>query len=214
MQEYNSHLAGAGAHHVTGKRSPFVPFGDNMFRATGGAAVIDDERGAGLLQAVRAAVERARTLPEALASVASAVGKEIPAVTRVSVRVLEADGVSVVVAGVWTSAPTSIKPGVVVSALATSFPELLHGDRAVIKTISATDPALDDVLRREGVWSWVSIPLHRQGSVRGMLSISSRQLDAFAPDDAQFFDQLGSAVEDRLMSLSLGMLGESKPTTD
>lgn len=186
-----------------------------MYRATGGAVVIDDERRAGLLQAVRAAVGQARTLQDALASLAFAVESEIPAVTRVSVRVLETDGVSVVVAGVWTAAPTSIKPGVVVRALATSFPEVLRDDRAIIQKISGTDPALDDILRREGVWSWVSIPLHRQGSVRGMLSISSRQLDAFAPDDVQLFDQLGSAVEDRLMSLSLdGIEGESKPTAD
>lgn len=153
-----------------------------------------------LLKDIGAAIDSAPTLSAALAEIAANLGAHIPAIHRVSVRLLEGEHVRV--AGVWSAQPTRIAEGVVLRAIATSLPELTPDRPVVIKTAHGGDPALDEVLLSEGIWSWVSIALVHGGVVRGALSMSSGELHAFADDDGAFFRHLGAALEDRLFTLA------------
>jgi hypothetical protein len=159
-------------------------------------------------------VNAASTLRAAIAEIAATLGDHIPQLKRVSVRVLEKND-RVRVAGVWSALPTRVSEGLVVSALATSIPELTQDRPAVIKRVEQRDPALDDVLRREGIWSWISIALMHGDLVRGALSLSSGDMNAFADGDTRFFVELGSVIGERLLSLaSLSTEGAERPSTD
>jgi hypothetical protein len=105
------------------------------------------------------------------------------------------------IVAVWSGEPTSIDEGMVVRTSATSFPELRRKPRGLIRSMAQPDLPLDDVLRREGIWAWVSIPVRDQGETCAMLSLSSSDPKEFAAGDDAFFTALGVAVEDRLISL-------------
>jgi hypothetical protein len=179
-----------------------------------GRAMALAERSQRLLKEMRAGVADAPTLASALVEIAATLSDYILQLKRVSVRVLERNE-RVRVAGVWSAQPTRVSEGLVVSALATSIPELTRDRPAVIKRVEQLDPALDDVLRREGIWSWISIALTHGEVVRGALSLSSGDMNAFAHGDIGFFVELGSVLGERLLSLaSLRTEGTELPATD
>jgi GAF domain-containing protein len=153
------------------------------------------------LEAARSAVERAVTVREALRGIARALHDEFPGIMRASLRVIEPDGESMRVVAVWSGEPTSIEEGMIVRTSATSFPELLRRPRALIRSMNQLDRPLDDVLRREGIWAWVSIPVRERGETSAMLSLSSGDPDEFDAGDDAFFTELGAIVEGRLISL-------------
>jgi hypothetical protein len=155
-----------------------------------------------LLDSARSAVDGATTLRAALRGIARALHVEFPGIKRVSLRVLEQDGQNMRVAAVWSDKPTLIGPGVIVRTTATSFPELLQTTTALIRPIIETDLALDNVLQREGIWSWVSIPVRDRGEICAMLSLSSSEVKEFDAGGPAFFTALGAVVEDQLMSLA------------
>jgi hypothetical protein len=153
------------------------------------------------LDASRSAVEAATTVHEAVRDIARALYDEFPGIVRVSLRVLEATGENMRVVAVWSEKPTSIDEGMVVRTSTTSFPELVRKPRALIRSTAHPDLPLDNILRREGIWAWVSIPVRKHGETCGMLSLSSSDPNEFAAGDDAFFTALGVVVEDRLMSL-------------
>ena len=153
------------------------------------------------LDASRSAVEAATTIHEAVRGIARALYDEFPGIMRVSLRVLEAEGESMRVVAVWSEEPTSIDEGMVVRTSTTSFPELVRKPRALIRSMAQPDLPLDNILRREGVWAWVSVPLRKHGETCAMLSLSSGDPNEFDASDDVLFTALGAAVEDRLMSL-------------
>jgi hypothetical protein len=159
----------------------------------------EGQRSTKLIGAAREAVRKGKTLNDALRRLADALRGDFPGLIRVSVRVLRPDGVSLVVAGVWSAGSTRIGEGLVLRILATSMPEIAAG-RALVGRLNSNNPALDDVLRSEGVWSWVSIPL--AGETRAILSLSSGNFTDFKAEDEPFFSELGRSVEDRLIELS------------
>jgi hypothetical protein len=119
----------------------------------------------------------------------------------VSFRVLEPKAESMRVVAVWSEGPTSIDEGMIIRTSATSFPELVRKRQALIRSMSQPDLPLDNILRREGIWAWVSLPVRGRGKTCAMLSLSSGDPNEFDAGDVAFFTALGAAVEDRLISL-------------
>jgi hypothetical protein len=153
------------------------------------------------LDAARSAVDAATTIHEAVRGIARALNDEFPGIIRVSFRVLEPEGESMRIVAVWSEGPTSIDEGMIVRTSATSFPELVRKPRALIQSMAQPDMPLDGILRREGIWAWVSIPVRERGETCAMLSLSSGDPNEFDAGDDVFFTALGAAVENRLTSL-------------
>jgi hypothetical protein len=153
------------------------------------------------LDAARSAVDAATTIHEAVRSIASVLHDEFPGIIRVSLRVLETKGENMRVVAVWSEGPTSIDEGMILRTSATSFPELVRKPQALIRSMSQPDLPLDNILRREGIWAWVSLPVRERGEPCAMLSLSSGDPHEFDAGDVAFFTALGAAVEDRLISL-------------
>ena len=152
-----------------------------------------------LITAARRELKSAASLDEAVARLARILRTDFPGVVRVSVRVLLPDG-DVQIAGLWTEGPTRIPKGLIVRPLATSLPELRRG-QAIVQRLNSRNPPLEDVLKEEGVWSFLSMPLRARGELVAILSISSTTIDEFDPSDATFFTQFGGALEWRLIEL-------------
>jgi hypothetical protein len=153
------------------------------------------------LDAARSAVDAAATVREALRGIARAIHDEFPGIIRASFRVLEPESENMRITALWSEQPTSIAEGMIVRTSATSFPELQRKPRALIRSMTQTDMPLDNVLRREGIWAWVSIPVRESGETCAMLSLSSSDPNEFDVGDNAFFTELGAVVERRLMTL-------------
>jgi len=153
------------------------------------------------LDAARSAVDAAATIHEALREIGRALHDDFPGIVRASLRVLEPEGETMRLVEVWSEQPTTIEAGIIVRTSATSFPELQRKPKALIRSMAHTDMPLDDVLRREGIWSWVSIPVRERGKPCAMLSLSSDDPNEFEVGDSAFFTALGAAVEGRLITL-------------
>jgi hypothetical protein len=153
------------------------------------------------LDAVRSAVDAAATVREALRGIAGALHDEFPGIMRASLRLLEPGSENMRIAALWTEQPTSIEEGMIVRTSATSFPELQRKPQALIRSMTQTDMPLDNVLRREGIWTWVSIPVRKDGEMCAMLSLSSGDPNEFDASDDAFFTELGAAVECGLITL-------------
>lgn len=150
---------------------------------------------------VTRAVEASATIDEALAAIAEAVARF--GLKRVSLRVYDAARDEVEVAGLWSDGPTLIEPGMRMRAAMTSFPELVAGDGPIVSDADK-DPAtvLDQLVRDEGIVSWISLPLRDRGTIAGILSLSSSSAHAFGPDDVSSLSAVAAAIEERLLALA------------
>lgn len=146
---------------------------------------------------LRPAVEAAGSVQQVLDAVVDVVDPSIPLV-RAAIRRL--DDVMVEVVAVWTRTPTAIGRGTKMSVSATSFPTVLTTGRPVISTVG-DGRLLDDILRTEGVASYVTLPLRQRGMVAGLLSLSSGSVDAFSDEDLPFLEAIAAAVEGRIAAL-------------
>lgn len=117
---------------------------------------------------------------------------------RVSMRALSPDGQRLVIVALWSARATSLGVGSTMSVLSSTYPEIVERRSSIVHTSSDTDVVLDDILRAEGIRSWVSTPLRRGDVVWGLLSFSSAWGNAFKEEDCPVFDRLAAAVEDRL----------------
>ncbi|MCA1834757.1 MAG: EAL domain-containing protein [Actinobacteria bacterium] len=157
-----------------------------------------------LLWSVTDVARRARTCSEAVSGFAETLSSEFP-LWRISVRMASGRD-QLVVAAAWTKGESALVSGIGMSVVATSFPEVVRRDRPV----GSADPAfqmsfVEQLVRAEGIRSWISIPLHDgNGSVIGLLSLSSKEPDIFGEATLGFFAQLGYAVESRLVGLVKG----------
>jgi GAF domain-containing protein len=162
--------------------------------------MIAPERAAILKGELRAAVESARALNGAVRSLAEIFRSEYPDLIRLAVRSYDIDENTVRIEAVWSAANTVIGPGFTMAATATSMPEVARTGRPVFEQ-DARANYLEDVLRSEGIRSWVSIPLRSGGAVRGMLSLSSRRTSAFRPEDENFLVEAAGVLEGKIFDL-------------
>lgn len=95
-----------------------------------------------------------------------------------------------------------LRLGVTMSRFASSLPEVETQGGALVFSGNRPGPRFaDQILHEEGIRSWVSVPLRREGTIIGLLSFSSREVGAFSQEEAAFFTKLGAAVGDRLLGL-------------
>ena len=159
-----------------------------------------EEPDSSLLRAVRASAG-ARSLEAALAGLVGCLDGRFRQLTRVSMRALAPDGRSLVIVGVWSIGETNLGPGGMMSILSSSYPEMVAAGRTILAH-QTDDPVLTDILRTEGVRSWVSVPLRRRERIVAMLSISSWASEAFSEEDLPLLDDLGAALQERLLELA------------
>jgi transcriptional regulator with GAF, ATPase, and Fis domain len=155
-----------------------------------------------LLTALPALVRRAGTAQEALIKLVDTLRSSIPSLWRASILKLLPLERQLVYVALWSVVESQLAPGVHVSVVATVFPEVQKLDRPVLSSEHSDSPLLlVQIVASEGVASWASIPLHRDGHIVGLLSFSSLEADAFRAGDLAFFEQLGKGVEKKLVDL-------------
>lgn len=155
-----------------------------------------------LRSALPALLEKASTAEEAVTVLARNLRTALPSLWRVSFRRLIAAESQLEIVAVWSAVETALSKGFRMSALASSFPEVVQTDRPVFLSVKSEGRRLlEQVLASEGVQSSVSIPVHRTGSIVGLLSLSSLEAEAFDPGDVEFYAELGGAIEERLVEL-------------
>ena len=155
--------------------------------------------GVALLTALPTLMARAANVQEALQALADSIRPAIPSLWRASIRTVIPEQQQLEIVAVWCAVETQLVPGVRMSLLATSFPEMSRLDRSVLSSERRGDSLLvEQVLASEGVSSWVSIPLHRDNTIVGLLGLSSLEADAFDARTLGFFDRLGRRVEGTL----------------
>lgn len=155
-----------------------------------------------LLTALPALVRRAGTAQEALIKLVDTLRPSIPSLWRASILKLLPSEEQLVYVALWSGVESQLEPGVHVSAMATIFPEVKKLDRPVLSSERPDSPLLlVQIVASEGVASWASIPLHRDGHIVGLLSFSSLETNAFDVGDLGFFEQLGKGVEKKLVDL-------------
>jgi GAF domain-containing protein len=161
------------------------------------------------------AVEQASTLDEAVSEIARILGEHRP-IDRVSVRVLLPEGDLLEVAALWSRDRTALTPGMRMTALASSLPEVIKTGAPVVVEDSLKAGFAGTVLATEGISSWVTAPLHDGSHVRGLLSFSSKTSHAFRSSDRAFFGDFVAALETRLCVLldSPAKTGEVDPLAD
>jgi len=146
------------------------------------------------------AVEQASTLGEALSEIARILGEHRP-IDRVSVRVLLPEGDLLEVAALWSRDRTALTPGMRMTALASSLPEVIKTGAPVVVEDSFKAGLAGTVLATEGISSWVTAPLNDGFRVRGLLSFSSKTSQAFRTSDRAFFGDFVAAVQMPLCTL-------------
>jgi hypothetical protein len=154
----------------------------------------------GLSAAVDDALSRARDVHDAVEQIARTLRGASLAIDRVSVRELSDDGASVTVVALWTSGKATIDVGTTMSALSTSVPEILKTGLPAIGNVDDRK-LLESVLLDEGIRSWVTLPITDGARLRAILSLSSRRIDAFDPNDVQEFADLAAAIEGRIVQM-------------
>ena len=162
--------------------------------------MVNPRRSKHLITAARRAAGRADSLDDALQRLAAILREDFPGIVRVSLRALLTDG-TVRVAGLWSEGPSRVGKGFIVRLLATSLPELRRGE-AVAQRLNSRNPPLDDVLKEEGVWSWISMPVRDSGEIVAVLSFSSSDINEFGGGAEAFFTKLGRTIEGKLLVLT------------
>jgi len=146
------------------------------------------------------AVDKASTLDEAVKVIARILGRHRP-IDRVSVRVLLPEGDLLEVAALWSRDRTALTPGMRMTALASSLPEVIKTGAPVVVEDSVKAGFAGTVLATEGITSWVTTPLHDGTRVVGLLSFSSKTSQAFRSSDRAFFRDFAAAVQIPLCAL-------------
>jgi GAF domain-containing protein len=147
----------------------------------------------------------AGTLQATLERIARAVGGLHP-ITRASVRIIDPeDPDNFILAGVWSSGPTNLTPGTRIPVRSTSFRDAWRHGGATLLEMSELDrppTLLDDILRNEGVQSWVTLPLRDDDLLVGLLSLSSPDPGSFTKDSRVLFETIRESCEARLIELA------------
>jgi hypothetical protein len=68
---------------------------------------------------------------------------------------------------------------------------------------------LDGILQTEGIQSWATLPLQRNGVVRALLSLSSKTPAAFTDDDVDYLGRVARAAQGQVLA-SIGTLPTSR----
>jgi GAF domain-containing protein len=148
-------------------------------------------------------LQDAETADAAASLIAAVLADRFP-VTRVSIRVLDAADDALVMAGVWSRAPTAVTTGLSLPVHATSFLDVARAGRSIRSTWDAhgrPPPLLDQVISDEGNLAWVLAPLVRGDQIRGVLAVSTWDEHAFVDEDLPFFDALADSVSEQLLAL-------------
>lgn len=141
----------------------------------------------------------AKDAEEVVTSVAQ-IGREAwPSLWRASLRRYLAEEGQLEIVAVWSAAESGLTPGVRMSVVATSFVEVLSSDRPILSSEQPDDGRmLIQILASEGAESWVSIPIHYDDVVVGVLSLSSYEREGFTQGDLPLCTEIGHVVEGRL----------------
>jgi hypothetical protein len=167
---------------------------------------VDADRSIPILRAASGAVASARSVEAALDGLVTALRPHFP-ISRVSLRVLDPVEDRLEIRGIWSDAETAVGVGVSIPIASTSFQEVERAGRSVIGRAGSFEepaPLLDQVLIDEGLRSWVVIPLRRDRTTLGALTVSSRDAGAFSDADLPFFDDLGIVVQSPLLRAAAG----------
>jgi hypothetical protein len=145
------------------------------------------------------AAKGASTVDEALLSIVSALLPLYP-LSRASLRRIDTERAIAIMVGVWAHGPTGLAKGVAVPLHLTSFGRMRSTARSQVDH-DLPPTVLDDMLKDEGIRSWVTSPLFRGEDLRGLLSLSTRVQGAFKEEDRYFFDGVALALQDSLVTL-------------
>jgi GAF domain-containing protein len=165
------------------------------------------------IAAVPRLLGRCHTLDQSIEALTAEVRRSFP-VDRTSVRVLDREGLHLVLVGAWSSTRSNLPVGTRVRAAATSFDTILAQRRPVfsVETAGENPPSLlDQILLHEGFRSWVSCPLEEYGRPVGILSFSSRAEGAFRRVDAPPFVRLAAACQVHLLRQARAVLRQLAP---
>jgi GAF domain-containing protein len=153
-----------------------------------------------IITAIRRALARSHTIDQSVEALSSELRHHVP-VHRTSVRLLDPDGIHLVLVSVWSTYGTNLQVGTRLRTEATSFSTILGERRPVFSEELDEDPLplLDQIIQHEGVQSWVSCPLQEEGRPVGILSLSSRAKGAFCSEDWSFFSEVVRISQDQLL---------------
>ena len=132
-------------------------------------------------------------------------------IDRASLRLIDFDEGNAVLVGLWTRLHTSVVPGTRFPITSTAYPLILASGHAVRRGKDPYPPLLDQILEREGLQSWITIPLRDGPSIAALLSLASLVPDAFPRDGRPFFEDLGTKLQESLLSL---IRAETAPPAD
>jgi hypothetical protein len=158
---------------------------------------VPEEFAKNLVSRAAAGVARAKNLDKALARIAGALHSTFY-VRRVSLSVLVGND-QVVIAGLWTSQPTRLNKGAIVSASATVLPEIVSRS-GTVSSAECSPFLFSKALQGEGLPAWIAVPVPNPRRIEGFLSLSAGQ-NVFA-GHREFFSMLGTTVGDHLIELS------------
>src|SRR6266498_2055167 len=120
-------------------------------------------------------------------------------IVRASIRMLTDDGAGLQIVAVWGKTSDVIRIGSLLGVGATSFPEVVRTDGPV--TSGMVDETLaGEVLRSEGIRSWIAVPLRdSNGLPVGLLNLSSSEAKAFPNASLAFFEATARELEREIL---------------
>jgi GAF domain-containing protein len=165
--------------------------------------VVGSERYERLSGTIRAVID-ARTLDEVVRAIARSFRAAF-GLWRVSiVRVLP--GRRALIVAVWAVGEPALEPGTEISIDLTERTAEIAEDLAAGRAL-LLDPAaggmglVSDIYRREGIHSWLALPVVDDGEVVAILNLASGARDAFAAGDLPFFRGLAAGISTRVADL-------------
>jgi GAF domain len=137
----------------------------------------------------------------ALARLAEALQHRGWSIDRASLRHLDFQEGYAVLVSLWCPLGTSLIEGTRFPLSSTAYPVILSTGRPVRMGRDPYPPLPDQILEREGIRAWITIPLWNGPTIAGLLSLAAIAPDAFPRDSVPFFEQLGSKVQEHLLAL-------------
>jgi GAF domain-containing protein len=120
-------------------------------------------------------------LQQALEAIVAEVATTFP-VHRASVRLIEGES-AIRIAALWTDGPTLLGRDLSYQSTATSLDEVLHATGPMVRQIDPQRDLVEALLWEDGLKVYASVPVYAGGRLAGLLSLSSRDRDAFSQRD-------------------------------
>ncbi|MGH2830838.1 MAG: GAF domain-containing protein [Actinomycetota bacterium] len=157
-----------------------------------------------LSDAVRG-VASATTIEDALRALARVLQEDF-ALWRVSVIRFPTGSRHIEIVAAWSANEIILVPGnriaIDLTPATRQLSETLQSGRpAMFRSDSIDLGLLNDLMRDEGVASWLGLPLFGCDQVVAVLSLSSSNPDAFGEADILFFKGLAAGIQKQLISL-------------